>query len=78
MKNRVRKISLEKTIWKNRVKKRTNKRLTIGMLIFLITGFFLFYFYNSIALQKQFHLMGNVISEFSGEPTPPTVAQVNS
>lgn len=68
---RARVISLEKLIWNSRVRKRTNKRLTIGMLVFIISFFVLFYCYQSLypPLQKQFHLMGNVISEFGGEPT---------
>mgnify|MGYP001613963335 CR=1 FL=1 len=72
-------ISLEKLIWKNRVTNKTNKRLTIGTFIFLVSFFVLFYVYQSQypSLQKQFHLIGNVISEFAGEPTPPIVAQIN-
>ena len=79
IKKRVRKISLEKTIWKNRVKKRTNKKLTIATLILVTSFFVLFYCYQSLSpsLQKQFHfnIVGNVINEFAG--SEPSVAQVN-
>ena len=68
-------ISLEKLIWKNRVTNKTNKRLTIGTFIFLVSFFVLFYAYQSQYpfLQKQFHLVGNVISEFGSEPATTTV-----
>ena len=65
---RTRVISLEKLIWNNRVRKRINKRLTIGMLIFLLSFFVLFHAWQSFSslqnppFQKQFHLIGNVMS----------------
>ena len=37
----------------------------------------MFHVYQSPSLQKQFHLMGNVISEFSGEPSEPPVALID-
>ena len=66
-------ISLEKLIWEKRVRKRTNKRLTIGTFIFLVSFFVFFHIYQSAFVQNQIQIIGNVISEFSGEPTPATV-----
>ena len=66
---RVREISLEKFLWKNHVRKKTNRKLTKIILIFLIGFFLLFNVYHSPAFQRQFDLIGNVISEFGEEPT---------
>ena len=59
---KAREIFLEKLIWKNRVRKRINRRLTMGLLVFLVSFFILFHVYQSSFLQNQIQIIGNVMS----------------